>query len=101
MGGLDPGPAQRPPSVGQQPLRIRRGGLDQPDQCQRGGELVRALNDLTELLDATRQIAAQTVSGPAVSSLMGPGAGGSACTTRMPGRSPRVALQTGRVRAHR
>jgi IS5 family transposase len=52
------------------------------------GWLARAVNDLANLLDATRQIVAQTRQRVAGITPTGP-VGGSACTTAMPARSPR------------
>ncbi len=55
---------------------------------RRRGRLRRAVNDLTALLDATRQVAAQTRQRLAGSTPSG-GPDGSACTNAMPDRSPR------------
>ena len=57
---------------------------------RRRGRLVRAVNDLAKLLDATRQIVAQTRQRLAGTTPTAP-PGGSACTTAMPARSPRAA----------
>jgi hypothetical protein len=57
---------------------------------RRRGRLVRAVNDLAELLDATRQIAAQTRQRLAGRTPPGAPPGGSACTTATP--DPREAV---------
>ena len=56
---------------------------------RRRGRLARAVNDLEELLAATRQIAAQTRQRLTGQTPMVP-PGGSACTTPTPARSPRA-----------
>ena len=63
-------------------------GVHDPVSGRRRGRLARAVDDLTELVAATRQIAAQTRQ--RMSGLTPKGRpAGSACTTPMPARSPR------------
>ncbi len=65
------------------------GGSD-PAAGRRRGRLRRAVNDLTELLEATRRIAAQTRQRLSGTTPPGP-PGGSVCMTRTPARSRRAA----------
>ena len=84
---------QRPPGVAPGPGQGRRAGRGRSRDAAAGrrrGRLVRAVNDLTELLDGDRARSPRRPGSGSPGPRRTARPGGSACTTRTPGRSPRA-----------